>query len=58
MNCNECKTILRSGMMLFAMASLQLVLSSCSDDEKYVYVSSAHAVWGCMGDDGNNVTIQ
>lgn len=36
-------------MMLFAMASLPLVLSSCSDDEKYVYVSPAHTLSVSMG---------
>lgn len=58
MNCNECKTILRSGMMLFAMVSLPLVLSSCSDDEKYVYVSPTHTLSVSMGvtDGGNIIT--
>lgn len=58
MNCNECKTILKSGTMLFAMVSLSLVFSSCSDDEKYVYVSPAHTLSVSMGvaDGGNIIT--
>ena len=56
MNYKECKTILRLGMVLFAMASLPLVLFSCSDDEKYVYVSPAHTVSVSMGvADGGNI---
>ena len=45
-------------MMLFAMVSLPLVLSSCSDDEKYVYVSPAHTLSVSMGvaDGGNIIT--
>ena len=56
MNYKECKTILRLGMVLFAMTSLPFVLSSCSDDEKYVYVSPAHTVSVSMGGaDGGNI---
>lgn len=49
MNYKECKTILRLGMVLFAMASLPLVLFSCSDDEKYVYVYSPRTASVSMG---------
>lgn len=45
-------------MTLLAMASLPLLLSSCSDDEKYVYVSPAHPLSVSMGvaDGGHIVT--
>ena len=49
MNYKECKIILRLGMVLFAMASLPFVLSSCSDDEKYVYVYSPRTASVSMG---------
>lgn len=44
--------------MLLYVVSLPLLLSSCSDDEKYVYVSPAHTVSVSMGvaDGGNIIT--
>ena len=58
MDCNGCKTILKTGLMLLSVVSLPLLLSSCSDDEKYVYVSPAHTVSVSMGvaDGGNIIT--
>lgn len=58
MDNSEEKRILMSSVILIIAASLSFVLSSCSDDEKYVYVYSPRTASVSMGvaRDGNIVT--
>ena len=58
MVCNDRRKIVSLGMALLAVASLPSVLSSCSDDEKKVYVCSPHTESVSMGiaDGGNIIT--